>query len=36
MPTGSSTSRGGEVMFEGTPNELLTAKDSHTAEYLRR
>jgi excinuclease ABC A subunit len=29
-------SKGGEVVFEGTPRGLLTAKGSHTAEYLRR
>ncbi len=29
-------SKGGQVIFEGTPRELLAAKDSHTAKYLRR
>jgi len=29
-------SKGGQVIFEGTPKQLLTAKGSHTAEYLRR
>jgi len=29
-------SKGGQVIFEGTPKELLAAKDSHTAKYLRR
>jgi excinuclease UvrABC ATPase subunit len=28
--------RGGEVVFEGTPRELLEAEGSYTAEYLRR
>ncbi|QWF77247.1 ATP-binding cassette domain-containing protein [Amycolatopsis sp. CA-230715] len=27
---------GGEVIFEGTPAELLAAKGSHTGEFLRR
>jgi excinuclease UvrABC ATPase subunit len=29
-------SKGGQVIFEGTPKQLLAAKGSHTAEYLRR
>lgn len=29
-------SKGGQVIFEGTPEQLLTAKGSHTGEYLRR
>ena len=29
-------SRSGQVIFEGTPKELLAAKGSYTAEYLRR
>ncbi|MBM2842816.1 MAG: uvrA 3 [Anaerolineales bacterium] len=29
-------SRGGQVIFEGTPRELLAAEGSYTAEYLRR
>lgn len=29
-------SRGGRVMFEGTPRQLLACADSHTAEHLRR
>ena len=28
--------RGGEVIFEGTPQELLNAKNSYTAEFLRQ
>jgi excinuclease UvrABC ATPase subunit len=28
-------SKGGRVMFEGTPKELLKAKQSLTSEYLR-
>jgi excinuclease ABC A subunit len=28
--------RGGEVVFEGTPRQLLDAEGSYTAEYLRR
>jgi excinuclease UvrABC ATPase subunit len=28
-------SKGGEVMFEGTPKQLLTAKNSLTSEYIR-
>jgi excinuclease UvrABC ATPase subunit len=28
--------RGGEIVFTGTPTELLAAKGSLTAEYLRR
>ncbi|GCB44231.1 excinuclease ABC subunit UvrA [Streptomyces sp. NL15-2K] len=27
---------GGRVIFEGTPRQLLEARDSHTAEHLRR
>jgi excinuclease UvrABC ATPase subunit len=27
--------KGGRVMFEGTPNQLLTAKNSLTSEYIR-
>ena len=27
-------SKGGKVMFEGTPKQLLTAKQSLTSEYL--
>jgi excinuclease UvrABC ATPase subunit len=29
-------SGGGQVIFEGTPKELLMAEGSHTAEYMRR
>jgi len=29
-------SKGGRVIFEGTPDRLLKAKGSHTGEYLRR
>ena len=29
-------SRGGRIMFEGTPTQLLEAQDSLTGEYLRR
>jgi excinuclease ABC A subunit len=29
-------SKGGQVIFEGTPKQLLTAKGSHTGAYLRR
>jgi excinuclease UvrABC ATPase subunit len=29
-------SRGGQVVFEGTPKELLAAEGSYTAEFLRR
>ena len=29
-------SKGGRIMFEGTPRDLLDAPDSLTAEYLRR
>src|SRR5262245_7350427 len=28
-------SKGGEVMFEGTPKQLLTAKNSLTSKYLK-
>ena len=28
--------QGGEVLFEGTPRELLTSRRSITADYLRR
>jgi excinuclease UvrABC ATPase subunit len=28
-------SKGGQVMFEGTPKQLLTAKRSLTSEYLK-
>jgi excinuclease UvrABC ATPase subunit len=28
-------SKGGKVMFEGTPKQLLTAKQSLTSAYLR-
>jgi len=27
--------KGGQIMFEGTPKQLLTAKDSLTSEYMR-
>ena len=33
-PEGSS--KGGQVMIEGTPKELLKAKGSITSEYLKR
>jgi len=28
-------SKGGTIMFEGTPKQLLTAKQSITSKYLR-
>jgi excinuclease ABC subunit A len=28
--------RGGEIIFEGTPQELLKAQNSYTAEFLRQ
>jgi excinuclease UvrABC ATPase subunit len=28
-------SKGGQVIFEGTPRQLLKAKGSHTSAYLR-
>ncbi|MEV6158401.1 hypothetical protein AB0L53_49520 [Nonomuraea sp. NPDC052129] len=28
--------QGGQVLFEGTPRDLLAATGSHTAEFLRR
>jgi len=27
--------RGGELVFEGTPEELIKKKDSYTGEYLK-
>jgi excinuclease UvrABC ATPase subunit len=29
-------SRGGRVLFEGTPQQLLSAENSYTSKYLRQ
>ncbi|HEX6371390.1 MAG TPA: hypothetical protein VF006_20905 [Longimicrobium sp.] len=35
-PAGGSGNRGGQVIFQGTPMELLDAERSLTSRYLQR